>query len=55
MLSPGVTTAAKKATREMKMIKLPDKDDLSGGSMDRLNMRECLSRSRKARVRIALN
>jgi hypothetical protein len=42
-LSPGVTTAAKKATREMKMIKLPDKDELSGGSMDRLNMGECLS------------
>jgi hypothetical protein len=43
MLSPGVTAATKKATREMTMIKLPDKDDLSGGSMDRLDMRECLS------------
>jgi hypothetical protein len=38
MLAPGVATATKKATREMAMIKLPDKDDFSGGSMDWLNM-----------------
>jgi hypothetical protein len=43
MLAPGVTAAAQKATREMKMIKLPDTDDLSGGSMDRFNMGKRLS------------
>jgi hypothetical protein len=43
MLSPGVITAAKKATREAKMIKVPERDDLSGGSMALLNIGEYLS------------
>jgi len=54
MLSFGNTTATKKAARETAMINLPDKDALSGGSMDRLNMRECLSGKSKHRGVVSL-